>query len=332
MAILDDFQNGISNLYGAGGPGDPLIALGMGLLSRRGTGPALAQGFQNVQANQLLQQQKQLRDAQIAKAAKPTYSLFTDASGTQRFYDPSNPAAGSQAIPGQAEASPGHWGKTPAGADAWYDPKGTPHSVGTPQTTIQMPEQKGETKFAEEAGKSVANRFADLSKEGDTARMDMSLITQLHDLGGDVNTGLSAAARGKLAEYGIKLGDNVGKIEAYNSIVDKMTPSQRVPGSGSSSDLDVKMFKSALPNLIRTSEGNSIIESTLAGLAQFKLDRAAIAEKALTGEISQKEAITQLRDMPNPFQKFKELQKGQFAPIPVGGSTIIDGVGIKRKN
>jgi hypothetical protein len=40
------------------------------------------------------------------------------------------------------------------------------------------------------------------------------------------------------------------------------------------------MFKNSLPKLINTPEGNEVISNTLAGLAQYKLDRAAIAEKA----------------------------------------------------
>ena len=43
MALLD----ALSNIYGNGGAGDPLISIGMGLLSQRGLGPGLAQGFQN---------------------------------------------------------------------------------------------------------------------------------------------------------------------------------------------------------------------------------------------------------------------------------------------
>lgn len=56
---IDSVANGLKNLYGAGGPGDPLISIGMGLLSRRGVGPGLAQGMQNIATmSEIANQQK----------------------------------------------------------------------------------------------------------------------------------------------------------------------------------------------------------------------------------------------------------------------------------
>jgi hypothetical protein len=62
------------------------------------------------------------------------------------------------------------------------------------------------------------------------------------------------------------------------------------------------MFKNSLPKLINTPEGNEVISNTLAGLAQYKLDRAAIAEKALTREITPADALKQMRELPNPIR------------------------------
>jgi hypothetical protein len=177
-------------------------------------------------------------------------------------------------------------------------------------------DQKGETAFASAAGGSLAKRFEKLSEEGQTATQDLALIGQLRDLGQVVKTGAPAAVQGWLAERGIKVGDNVGAVEAYGSIIDKLTPQQRVPGSGSTSDYEGRMFKNSLPKLINTPEGNSIIESTLAGLAQYKLDRAAIAEKALSREITPAETLKQMRELPNPYANFKEFQKAGFKADP----------------
>jgi hypothetical protein len=177
-------------------------------------------------------------------------------------------------------------------------------------------DQKGETAFATAAGGALGKRFEKLSEEGQTATQDLALVGQLRDLGQVVKTGAPAAVQGWLAERGIKVGDNVGAVEAYGSIIDKLTPQQRVPGSGSTSDYEGRMFKNSLPKLINTPEGNVIIESTLAGLAQYKLDRAAIAEKALSGELDRGTALKQMREMPNPYANFKEFAKTGFKADP----------------
>lgn len=58
MPLLD----ALTNIYGNGGAGDPLIGIGMGLLSRRG-GEGLAQGFQNVAAMTDLSNQRRRQNS-----------------------------------------------------------------------------------------------------------------------------------------------------------------------------------------------------------------------------------------------------------------------------
>ena len=157
MPILDgfnstfDFERGLNNIYGQGGVGDPLIALGTGLLSRRNVGEGLAQGFQNIQANQLLQRQRGMDalrqkqiEASIAKANQPDYGFAT--VGNQLVsYDKSNPSLGVNALPNQPKPAQGHWAgqnEMPAGYDAskmppiWINPTGEPEIKGSaPQKT-----------------------------------------------------------------------------------------------------------------------------------------------------------------------------------------------------
>lgn len=166
-----------------------------------------------------------------------------------------------------------------------------------------------EPKFNETTGKAIAERFDAIAKEGDSARSDLAMVDQLRSLGGAINFKTMPAVRGALAEYGVKIGDDVGEIQAYNSIVDKLTPAQRIPGAGASSDLDVKMFKSALPRLINTPEGNSLIMDTMQAMGEDKIARAVIAERAQTGELTPAQAIKELRALPSPLAAFKERVK-----------------------
>lgn len=61
---------------------------------------------------------------------------------------------------------------------------------------------------------------------------------------------------------------NWSQMKAINS---QLAPAQRVPGSGSSSDLDIKMFKEALPNIDTPYKANAMNAKRL----QQQSDRAA---------------------------------------------------------
>ncbi|WP_457797636.1 hypothetical protein [Methylocystis sp. S23] len=194
-----------------------------------------------------------------------------------------------------------------------------------PDTQVNI-DSRGESEFTKETGKGLAKRFQDLSDEGSAAAQDMAMIKELRDIGGNISTGGGAALQGWLASHGIKLGANVGQVEAYSALVDKMTPQQRVPGSGATSDYDARMFRNSLPSLINTPEGNAIIQTTLAGLAQSKIDRAVIAERAQTGEISYKDAIKELRALPSPYEAFKKV-RSEFAVRQKGAEGQANQVG-----
>lgn len=174
MAILNgfDIEGGLKNIYGQGGPGDPLIALGTGLLARRNVGEGLAQGFQNIQANQLLQQQRDTEalrkrqiEAQIAKSSQPDYGVAT-VGGQLVSYDKNNPNSGVNALPNQPKPATGHWAgqsELPAGYDAakmppiWISPTGEPEFKGTVQKTNTIEDEIGARENAIKARKLDPN-------------------------------------------------------------------------------------------------------------------------------------------------------------------------------
>jgi GH24 family phage-related lysozyme (muramidase) len=177
-----------------------------------------------------------------------------------------------------------------------------------------------EPEFNKSTGKGIGERFAKIADEGDAGRIDLANVEQLRSLGGAINFRTMPALRAKIGEMGIKIGPDASELEAYKSIIDGLVPKQRVPGSGTSSDLDVKMFKSALPNLINTAEGNALIMDAMQAMGEDKIARAVIAERAMTGELKPSEAIKELRALPPPLLMFKEqikgLPKGSAAPSP----------------
>jgi len=170
---------------------------------------------------------------------------------------------------------------------------------------------KAEGAFQTEAAKGQAKLFNTIVEEATKSQENLGQLAQLRELSGDIGTGLPAAWQGYLAEKGIKIGDNVGKVEAFTSLIDKLTPQQRVPGAGATSDFDAKLMKSSLPSLIRSPEGNAIIMDTFEGLERYRLARADIATKVLVGEMSQKDGLKAIRDLPDPYTGLKAWKKAQ---------------------
>lgn len=273
----------------------------------------------------------------------PTFSVTKGADGNDYVLNPQTGQL-TRAIQGRSETytdlvDPA--ARAAAGIPASYTgpaqrgPNGEIKLPGKAQTEVTV--NPGEKAFKSAAGGGLAKRFQGISDEGDAGRTELALVGQLQSLADQIGTGTGAAATAKLAEYGIKVGPNVGKIEAYQSLVDKLTPSQRLPGAGATSDFDAKLFKSSLPRLINTPEGNALISNTLSALAKDKVDRAAIADLALIGPdeggISPSEAVKRLRALPAPNLVFQaglsELQKagrlGSETPAPAARREIPTG-------
>ncbi|MDR7037403.1 flagellar protein FlgJ [Methylobacterium sp. BE186] len=205
------------------------------------------------------------------------------------------------------------------------------------------------------AGSTVlTERFKAIGEQGAQGQADLPLLGELRALGDQINTGALAAVQARLGEYGIKT-EGSGKVEAYNALLDRLTPQQRIPGAGATSDFDARMFKGSLPRLINTPEGNKLIIDTLEAVAKDRQARGEIADAALLGPnqeggITQQEALKRLKALPSVQTGFasgmRQLQQagrlGKAEPttdtrreaptngLSVGASTVIDGVTIKR--
>lgn len=214
----------------------------------------------------------------------------------------------------------GHWAKPeelPANADPntpiWIDEKGNPKAVGKPGTNITL-DQKMESEESKILSTNFAKRMEKVAEVGDTARSDMAMLQEQGDL--PVETGLKAAVQGALAQYGIKVGQNVPAIEAYMAITKKLTPEQRVPGSGSSSDFDAKTFMGSLAQLINTPGGNAIIRQTHMAIANDRYQRSKIADEYLskttnpeTGKpYTGEQTMKRLSALPDPYKMFKDFK------------------------
>jgi hypothetical protein len=178
-------------------------------------------------------------------------------------------------------------------------------------TTVNNSIGASESEYAKANGKAISGRFEKIVEEGDVAALEAGVLSQLRTIGGRIkNMGTGAAIQARLAEIGIKVGENVSEIEAYGALIDKLTPQQKIAGAGATSDFDARMFKNSLPGLMKTPGGNEIILSTLEALNTYKRQRADIVAEAMARNQKPADVLDSLKQLPDPFAAFKEARKG----------------------
>ena len=150
-------------------------------------------------------------------------------------------------------------------------------------------------------------------ESGVGAQDDLTLLTEMRKLTGRVDTGAGASIK---QFFGSKLGiktEGIGDIEAYTALVNRLTPQQRLPGTGATSDFDAAMFKASIPGLTNTRGGNLLIMDTMEALANNKMARADLAAGAATGEMTMKEAVIKLRDLQGQARALSDRAKKHLA-------------------
>ncbi len=168
-------------------------------------------------------------------------------------------------------------------------------------------DQRAQTAEETARGGAIVDHFKALAGDLPAADQLIQGADQLEVLLKGVDTGSEAGVRDWLRKNtGIALGDNADKLQAVSSLVDYMAPRMRVPGSGSSSDKDVEMFKSALPSLMGTPGGNQMVIDTVRAMAEHRLAIAQISEDYLTGAIESKDALVKMRSLDDPLAAFKK--------------------------
>lgn len=177
-----------------------------------------------------------------------------------------------------------------------------------PQTILNMPgdptpDEQGGAEFAKANAKGQAEYFGNVATAGANAARSMGDIDQLTKLieitpQGSGQEWLNQGA-GVLARMGIDPGEfaNLPASQSFQSIVSRITPTLRVPGSGASSDLDVKMFMQSLPALANTPDGNRIIASNMRKLAERSIKEAEIAYQVQNGDLKPAQGRKAIQDL-----------------------------------
>lgn len=305
------------SIYGGGrNPGDNLIALGAGLASGPNWGQGLMKGMSMVNANALTakkteEEQKKTQGQfmlaqHLAKQSggriTPEAALGIIQSGnagqflTEQFRSPTSEQEFNIYRQSETQA-----GRTPLTFDQWYT------------RNKQIESGVGETAFDQNAAKSQVERLNKTVEAGGQARASLVDIQQMRDISGRLGSQGSAAdlkARlGPMAEaLGIKI-DGLSDIQSFNSIIQRVAPTLREPGSGSTSDIEFKGMLSAMPQLSSNPAAREAILNTMEALARDKAARSEIAGKILNKEIPRQDGDRMMRELPDPMTGFAEFKK-----------------------
>lgn len=164
-----------------------------------------------------------------------------------------------------------------------------------------------DTKFAEKSGEENAKTFAEYQKAGIQSNVDMGNIDTLETAltntpGGFANLVITEANNWG---FGDMVSNGAGSVAVAEAMINKLVPAQRPPGSGAMSDADLDLFKRSLPRLQNSTTGNQLIIETMRGIAGYNQNVGAIASRAMSGEITQSEALELMRAVPDPMASFK---------------------------
>ena len=172
---------------------------------------------------------------------------------------------------------------TGAGFDAFLLDK---EKSGATQINL---DQKRDTIFAQEAAKAG---FATKKEVDKQITQDKQLLTRIkmskRQLLDGVKTGKVEEFLMPFKEFAVGIGvadeetvKNLGQQELFQATTNFLVPRMRVEGSGSTSDMEIELFKSAVPNLGRTSAGNLVVAGGIENLVEYNIKRQRLMDKYL---------------------------------------------------
>lgn len=116
--------------------------------------------------------------------------------------------------------------------------------------------------------------------------------------------------------------------DAFQSIVKRVAPTLRAPGSGSTSDIEYDGMLRALPALRNKPEANALIAEIMKAKAQINIERSNIVNDYSTGDLSAKKARELMADLNSRSILTPEMEKALAGLTPQSGpeiGTVEDG-------
>jgi len=126
--------------------------------------------------------------------------------------------------------------------------------------------------------------------------------------------------------------------DAFQSIVKRLAPTLRAPGSGSTSDIEYDGMLRSLPALRNTPEANAMISELMKAKAAINIERSRIVDAYGRGEIDVSQARTMIADLdkrsiltPRMRQVLNQIGGEAGSTTTDGWQDMGGGVRIRRK-
>lgn len=158
----------------------------------------------------------------------------------------------------------------------------------------------------------------------------MPMIDRMAAGFGEFKSGPMADVRLGLAQLGELVGietEGLDEGQLMKSLQSYLTPRMRVPGSGATSDMEMKAFLDSLPNLLRTEGGNQRVVDVFTKMAQRKTRAAEIAGDffakgeltvgAVEGQLKKEGLARIIAD-----EEIIELRRGNLTGMPLTEANI----------
>ena len=180
------------------------------------------------------------------------------------------------------------------------------------KTTVTI-DQKGEAEFEKEFGKGQAKRWNGYIEEGQNAERKLADINSMREISQRMGSqGAKANLKEAIGPYAEALGipiDGLSDVQAYSSVIQRLAPAQRAPGSGSTSDIEFKGFLKSLPTLSQNPQARDVTLNTMEAFARDDMARGEVAARLATKEINRGQAEKEIRALPDPMKAFSEWRK-----------------------
>ena len=200
------------------------------------------------------------------------------------------------------------------------DSLGRTYSIGPDGTKIEINTGDNKPNVAEQlkklAGKEgeIWATYLDAGSKAATTFADINSIGQLLELSP------TGPAAGRFVQM---FGGISTNADAVKAIIARLAPSMRVAGSGSTSDIEVKMMQDSLGSLLYSPEANRLIHTAFKAKLAIDLQRSKIVNAVSNEDITVKDARRQLQALNEQSilsEPLVALLQGQSASATPSGS------------
>ena len=157
--------------------------------------------------------------------------------------------------------------------------------------------------------------YLDAGSKAATTFADINSIGQLLELSP------TGPAAGRFVQM---FGGISTNADAVKAIIARLAPSMRVAGSGSTSDIEVKMMQDSLGSLLYSPEANRLIHTAFKAKLAIDLQRSKIVNAVSNEDITVKDARRQLQELneqsilSEPLVALLQGQSASATPQPSG--------------